>query len=153
MAFLKRLFGAGNAKPDFTGLQVQTSVSTLPVPIVWGQTKVAVNVFFYANFQTSGGGGGKGGLFSQQSSTYTYSADLMMALCEGPIYGIGVDLERPVDLHAVRSQPQLFQRQHASDDVGLSGLQLSRPGARLSGNGLCLRCELRVGRQCLGRQP
>jgi hypothetical protein len=77
--------------PDYTGLQLQTSVSTLPVPIIWGQTKASANVVWYANFQShGGGGGGKGGLFGGASSSgYTYSADLIMALCEGPISGIG----------------------------------------------------------------
>ena len=77
-------------KPDYTGLQLQTSVNTLPIPIVWGRTKVAANVIWYANFQThGGGGGGKGGLFRAPTSGYTYSADLIMALCEGPVSGIG----------------------------------------------------------------
>ena len=77
-------------KPDYTGLQLQTSVSTLPIPIIWGRTKAAANVIWYANFQTHGGGGGKGGIFGQPSSGYTYTADLIMALCEGPVSGIGV---------------------------------------------------------------
>ena len=77
-------------KPDYTGLQLQTSVNTLPVPIIWGQTKVAANVIWYANFQTQGSGGGKGGLFSSPANGYTYTADLIMALCEGPISGIGI---------------------------------------------------------------
>ncbi len=78
--------------PDYTGLQLQTSVNTLPIPIVWGQTKAAANIVWYQNFQTHGGGsGGKGGFFGGGgASSYTYTADLIMALCEGPISGIGV---------------------------------------------------------------
>ncbi len=77
-------------KPDYTGLQLQTSVNTLPIPIIWGRTKAAANVIWYANFQTHGsGGGGKGGVFKSPTSGYAYSADLMMALCEGPVSGIG----------------------------------------------------------------
>ncbi len=87
MAFL---FGRPKAtKPDYTGLQLQTSVSTLPIPIVWGQTKIAANVIFYANFQTHGVKSGKGGLFSSPTTSYNYSADVILALCEGPISGIG----------------------------------------------------------------
>ena len=83
------------SKPDFTGLQINTSITTLPVPIIWGQTKAAPNVIYYSNFQTNGGGGkgsgGKGGLFSGGgSSSTTYSADVMLALCEGQIGGIGL---------------------------------------------------------------
>lgn len=78
-------------KPDYTGLQLQTSVNTLPVPIVWGRTKLAANVIWYANFQThGGGGGGKGGAFKSSASGYSYTADIIMALCEGPVSGIGV---------------------------------------------------------------
>jgi hypothetical protein len=78
--------------PDYTGLQVQTAVSALPIPIAWGMTKLAPNVIWYNNFQThsQGGGGGKG-LFNgggNNSGQYDYSADVIMALCEGPIYGI-----------------------------------------------------------------
>jgi hypothetical protein len=95
------LFGAGSSQtttPDYTGLQIQTAVNTLPIAIVWGESKLAPNVIWYNNFQTipsSGGGGkgsgGKGGLFSSGSSastTYTYSAAIILALSEGPITGI-----------------------------------------------------------------
>jgi len=92
------LFGGGAAQtttPDYTGLQIQTAVNTLPIPIVWGASRLAPNVIWYNNFQTkeSGGGkgsGGKGGLFGSSSGavSYTYSAAVIMALCEGPISGI-----------------------------------------------------------------
>jgi len=76
--------------PDYTGLQLQTSVNTLPVTMVWGQTKIAPNVIWYSNFQIDQGKSGKGGLFSGGATGQTtYSADLIMALCEGPISGIG----------------------------------------------------------------
>ena len=93
MGFLKR---SSNTKPDYTALQLQTSVSILPIPIVWGKTKIAPNLIWYANFQAVPGGsgkgaGGKGGLLGGgvSSSEYTYSADVIMALCEGPINAIG----------------------------------------------------------------
>ena len=94
MGFLRR---SANAKPDYTALQLQTSVSILPIPIVWGQNKIAANVIWYANFKAVPGGngkgiGGKGGLFGggASASSYTYTADIMMALCEGPIDGVGL---------------------------------------------------------------
>jgi hypothetical protein len=79
--------------PDYTGLQIQTAVSALPIPIVWGMTKIAPNVIWYTNFdavaQGGSSGGGKG-LFNSgnSASQYTYTADVIMALCEGPIAGI-----------------------------------------------------------------
>src|ERR1700722_9003586 len=93
MAFLRR---SDNAKPDYTALQVQTSTSTLPIPIVWGRNKIAPNLIWYANFRAVPGGGGKGiggkgGLMGGgQPATYTYIADLIMALSEGPIAGVGL---------------------------------------------------------------
>ena len=89
MAFLRR---NDNAKPDYTALQVQTSTSILPIPIVWGQNKIAPNLIWYANFKAVPGGsgkgvGGKGGAFGAGAgaANYTYTADLIMALCEGPL--------------------------------------------------------------------
>jgi hypothetical protein len=86
------LFGGGSAQsttPDYTGLQIQTAVNTLPIPVVWGLSKLAPNVIWYDDFQTHGGSsGGKGGLFGGASTEYTYSASVIMALCEGPIAGI-----------------------------------------------------------------
>ena len=106
MGFLRR---NDNAKPDYTALQLQTSTSTLPIPIVWGQNKIAPNLLWYAKFQAVPGGsgkgiGGKGGLFgggARGAADYTYTADLIMALCEGPITPWGAferhrhHLERP----------------------------------------------------------
>jgi hypothetical protein len=99
MSAFRGLFGGGSqasTRPDYTGLQIQTAVNTLPIPIVWGMSKLAPNVVWYNNFQTqeSGGGkgsnGGKGGLFGSSSGavSYTYSAAVLLALCEGPISGI-----------------------------------------------------------------
>ena len=86
--------------PQYTGLQLQTATNTLPIPIVYGMTKLAPNVIFYENFHaipqfSPVAAGGKGGVFgrgagaSWQLSGYTYAADLMLALCEGPIQGVG----------------------------------------------------------------
>ena len=88
MSFLRAKKTAG-IKPDYTGLQLQTSVNALPVPIVWGITKIAANVIWYNNFQSvpvSTKSSGKGG--GSTVTSYNYSASLIMALCEGPIAGI-----------------------------------------------------------------
>ena len=63
------IFRSGGSQPastpDYTGLQIQTAVSALPIPIVWGTSKLAPNVIWYANFKAiaagSSGGGGKWG--------------------------------------------------------------------------------------------
>lgn len=82
-------FRSDTVKPEFTGLQIQTSASTLPIPIVWGCNKVAGNIIWYQNFQTQNSGGGKGGVFGSGSSQTTYTADVIIALCEGAIAGLG----------------------------------------------------------------
>lgn len=91
------LFGSRSASisPSYTGLQLQTAVAALPITIAYGRTRLAPNVIFYSNFQShkqtsGGGGGGKGGFFGSPTVTgYTYTADLMLAMCEGPIIDIG----------------------------------------------------------------
>ncbi|MGB6536641.1 MAG: phage tail protein [Xanthobacteraceae bacterium] len=91
MSGLKNLFRGNQTAttPDYTGLQIQTAVNTLPIPIVWGMSKLAPNVIWYNDFQThNGGSGGKGGLFSSGSSETTYSASVILALCEGLVTGI-----------------------------------------------------------------
>ena len=72
------------------------ATSTLPIPIVWGRNKIAGNVLWYANFRAipgngGKGAGGKGGLFGGGGSaqSYTYAADLIIGVCEGPINSIG----------------------------------------------------------------
>jgi Putative phage tail protein len=91
------LFGGGQhtvVTPNYTGLQIQTAVNTLPLPLVWGMARIAPNIVWYGDFGTSqvGSGGGKGGL-GGGSSKYgsgspTYYASVILALCEGAIAGI-----------------------------------------------------------------
>jgi hypothetical protein len=93
------IFRSGGSKPavtpDYTGLQIQTAVSALPIPIVWGTSKLAPNVIWYANFRAiavgSSSSGGKGLFNSGSSNTgqYDYKADVILAICEGPITGVG----------------------------------------------------------------
>ena len=76
--------------PEFTGLQVNTSVQVLPIPIIYGSPRVSINLIYFNGFnsqlvnQSGGGkgilGGGKGG--SQQVE---YFATIIMALGEGLI--------------------------------------------------------------------
>src|ERR1700678_201503 len=76
-------------QPVYTGLQIQTSTNALPIPIVWGVARLAPNAIWYDNFQRHNAkSGGKGGLFSS-STVYDYTAAIILALCEGPIAGIG----------------------------------------------------------------
>ena len=51
---------AASIQPDFSGLALQTSSSAMPIPIVYGVTRVAPNVIWYAGVyarpEKSGGG-------------------------------------------------------------------------------------------------
>lgn len=78
---------ANSVKPQYTGLQVQTASSVVPLPIVYGRNAIAPNLIYYSNFQTHAvktKTGGKGAS-SGTTTDYTYTADVIMGLCEGPI--------------------------------------------------------------------
>jgi hypothetical protein len=80
--------------PTYTGVQIQTASSALPIPIVYGTNCVGPNIVWAANFTTTptySQSGGKGGLLSggPQQTGYSYSAALVMGLCEGPINSLG----------------------------------------------------------------
>lgn len=77
-------FGGGNkAKPQYTGLAVQTSASDLPIPIAIGRNRLSPNLLDWVDFKATevkqGKGGGKG------MTTYNYSASIDMGLCWGPL--------------------------------------------------------------------
>lgn len=84
------LFGKkGHAtKPDYTGIQLQTSSSTAALIIAWGANRIGPNIIWYGDFkshkqkQKAGKGGGG------SATSYTYSASCMFALCEGGPDGI-----------------------------------------------------------------
>ena len=91
---MSHVFGKSNAKaPTAVGsLQFQTSERGGVIPLVWGTTRVAPNLLDYTDFtataQKSGGGKGKGGGKSGTTTGYTYSASVLLGLCQGPTTGI-----------------------------------------------------------------
>ncbi len=129
--------------PNYTGLQTQTAVGTLPVPIVWGLNKIAPNIIWYNGFSATPGvnglgissGGKGGGGAAKYGTTQEYSADVIMALCEGPIAGI--------------NQIWKGQAVYTLSDLGLglwvgdtpqtpwSFVESSYPSQALGYNGLC----------------
>ena len=91
------LLSAGAGKKTqittYSGLQVQSTSTSLPVPIVYGQNVITPNIIDYVDFRKVASGGGKGGgkgghSSSSASQSYTYYATVIMALCEGPINGV-----------------------------------------------------------------
>jgi len=73
-----------------TTIQTQQSSYGQPIPVQFGTNRGAGNLVWFANFQadahttTAGKGGG-----SSSNTTYTYKASAILAICEGPIAGIG----------------------------------------------------------------
>lgn len=89
------VFGSGNSPTNspikYGGLQVGTSQWNMPVPIFWGTRRLTTNAMAVANFQahaqSAGKGGGKGG-GGKGTTSYTYTADVLLGLCEGPVDAI-----------------------------------------------------------------
>ncbi|QXO06660.1 hypothetical protein SEA_EFFIE_260 [Acinetobacter phage Effie] len=75
-------------------MRIQQSAYGLCQPLVYGTTRVAANMFWYGDFRsyahtTTTKSGGKGGGAKTKHTSYTYSASLMMGLCENKIASIG----------------------------------------------------------------
>ena len=81
------LGGKGGTKviPEFTGLQVNTAVQVLPIPIIYGAPRVNINLIYYNGFAaTKVKTGGKGILTGGKGSfSIEYFATLLMAVGEG----------------------------------------------------------------------
>lgn len=92
------LFGGGGdintSAPVISSLRLQTSCYGKPVPWLFGQSRVSPNIIQYEDFTaiahtSSQSAGGKGGGPTMSNTTYTYTVAMIMALCSGPISGIG----------------------------------------------------------------
>lgn len=86
-----------NTETAIGAVQVQNSAQGLPIPIVYGTTRITGNNIWYGDFtavphtetQSSGGGKGGGGGVTSTNTTYTYTTGVAIGLCEGPITGVG----------------------------------------------------------------
>ena len=79
--------------PEFTGLQVNTSVQVLPIPIIYGSPRVSINLIYYNGFnsQLVSTGGGKGVLSGGKGQKQVeYFATILMAIGEGPIANVKI---------------------------------------------------------------
>lgn len=105
--------GAGRGPAAIAGFRVQTSLYGQPIPIVYGRARVAGNVIHLMDFlavevtdktQHSKILGFIPNPAANAVTGYKYQAALALALCEGPIAGIGnvwKDKEGKVDFAAV----------------------------------------------------
>jgi len=76
-------------------MRVQQSAYGLCQPLVYGKTRIAANMFWYGDFlatphTTVEKSGGKGGSTKTSNTTFSYSASLMLGLCENQIKKIGL---------------------------------------------------------------
>lgn len=76
--------------PRLDGLQLQSSAEGAPMAAVFGRARIAGEIIWAARFSerrtVSRSGGGKGG---PKSVDYDYALSFAVALCEGPIDGVG----------------------------------------------------------------
>lgn len=91
---MSNLFGSQpKVIPEFTGLQVNTSVQVLPVPIIYGSPRVSINLIYYNGFnvQFVDAGGGKGILSGGKGAQQVeYFATVIMGIGEGPLSDIQI---------------------------------------------------------------
>jgi len=79
------LFGGGSNPSKLAGVQLQTSLLGEPNTIVYGRARASCNLVDYVAFKAiKQKQSGKGGSIS----SYTYTASVIMVICEGPITGI-----------------------------------------------------------------
>ena len=72
----------------YAGIQVQTSALGLQIPLGWGTFRCKCNLVDYLDFKSTGQSSKSGGKGGSNTTGYTYTATIIMAVCEGPIDGI-----------------------------------------------------------------
>jgi len=92
MGFLFKKKTMSSSENRLGALRIQSSTKGLPIPLVYGTTRVSPDMVWYDDFTaiphtTETTQGGKGGGVKQQNTTYTYTAGVLLAVCEGPFPG------------------------------------------------------------------
>ncbi|MBL4768813.1 MAG: glycoside hydrolase/phage tail family protein [Rhodobacteraceae bacterium] len=88
-------------------LQITTSTEGAVIPRIYGRMRIGGNIIWATDFtetvSTTTQGGGKGGGPSVTTTAHHYTASFAVALCEGPITGIGRIWAdgKPLDLSGV----------------------------------------------------
>ena len=84
------VFGSGTKVTNYSGIDIQSTSASLPIPIIYGQAMLTPNLVDYDGFKKvkkgAKGNFGKGGILSSGEEIYT--ADVIMAIGEGPISSI-----------------------------------------------------------------
>ena len=104
---------------------VSTAEYGATVPEILGTTRVSPNIIYYtAHEHKKSQKAGKGGRSKTTTITYTYTVATIMALCEGPISGIG----------KIWKDKNLYT--YPNEDIGLTlfpGTADQKPWAYVSG--------------------
>jgi len=136
MSILLPKSGNSNSKPQYTGLQVQTSTNSLAVPILMGTNTLAPNIIWYDNFTTittKESQGGKGG--SVETTSYSYTADVILGVCEGVVSSIPRTWADRTETTLSEEGLTLFSGENPQDPWPY--LVTNYPDSALSYNGLC----------------
>jgi hypothetical protein len=79
--------------PRLDSLRITSSTEGAVIPRLYGRMRIGGNIIWATDFReetrTTRQGGGKGGGPSVRTTEYLYYASFAVALCEGPIAGIG----------------------------------------------------------------
>jgi hypothetical protein len=93
--------------PRLDALRITSSTEGAVIPRLYGRMRIGGNIIWATDFReetrTTRQGGGKGGGPSVRTTEYLYYASFAVALCEGPITGIGRVWAdgKPMDLEGV----------------------------------------------------
>lgn len=91
------IFGGGqtNSTTDtqIGSMRVQTSAYGVAIPIGWGKPRITGNLLWYGDFTaiphtSTQESGGKGGGEAPTNTTFSYTAAVIIGLCEGMVYDI-----------------------------------------------------------------
>jgi hypothetical protein len=79
--------------PRLDSLRITSSTEGAVIPRLYGRMRIGGNIIWATDFReetrSTRQGGGKGGGSSVRTTEYLYYASFAVALCEGPITGIG----------------------------------------------------------------
>jgi hypothetical protein len=122
----------------YTGLNIQTSSSAVPITILYGTNRLAPNAIwtggFYAVPQYQKGGGKGGGNGPVQG--YTYYTSFLMGLCEGPLNNYDVTFLNQQYLFGLYGPGWSKRRAAQRPQTPWGYLQAFFPGQALGYNGL-----------------
>jgi hypothetical protein len=76
---------ASNVITRYAGIQVQTSSLGLQIPVGWGTFRGGCNLVDYLDFQSKAQKAAASGKGGSTVTGYSYSATLILGVCEGPI--------------------------------------------------------------------